>query len=230
MLHFEQLARRTAIGGLALATLIAGDLQGAADSWVPVVAKLRRTVTELPADGKPVVQEVWEGVYLRDFQGSERRELEKVRPRPTERTRQGSFIDRSGRQGKTYKLVFPTRTALLQQDNTPGRPVAAMSREQLRAEGREEDFAHGVRCFVVPVETTEFGGVAFSGKGCYSPEYDLHLYQLLDRTVRETGLTIRTATEFYDFQLGSAPAADEMRLPPGFVVQDGLCPACDGGP
>ena len=77
------------------------------------------------------------------------------------------------------------------------------------------------------METTEFGGVAFWGKGCYSPEYDLRLYQLLDRTVRKTGLTIRTATEFYDFQLGSVPAADEMRLPPGLVVQDGMCPACD---
>ena len=49
-------------------------------------------------------------------------------------------------------------------------------------------------------------------------------------TVRGSGLTTRTRTEFYDFQLGAAPTADKMRLPTGFVVQESLCSACSGNP
>lgn len=218
------------LGGLGLVGLESWQLQANTDNWIPVVARLRRTVTELPANGDPTVQEIWDGVYLRDFRGSEIQKLEKIRPRPTQPTHEGIFIDRSGRQGKAYKLAFPTRTALLQHDSVPGRPVPTASRDRLLAAGREEDMVHGIRCFVVPVETHTFGGVDFSGKGCYSPEYDLHLYQELDRTVRESGLTIRTRTEFYDFQVGVAPAADKMRLPPGFVVQENMCPVCPKNP
>lgn len=236
MLHGKQFAMPAVAGGV-LGVLVLGllglgfqDLYADADNWIPVVAKLRRTVTELPDSGKPVETEVWEGTYLRDFRGSELEKLEKIRPRPAQPMHQGRFVDRSGRKGKVYKLAFRTRTALLMQDNTPERPVPAVSREQLRTAGREEDRVHGIRCFVIPMETTLFRGVEFSGRGCYSPEYDLHLYQVLDSTVRGSGLTTRTRTEFYDFQLGAAPTADKMRLPTGFVVQESLCSACSGTP
>lgn len=41
--------------------------------------------------------------------------------------------------------------------------------------------------------------------------YGLHLYQVLDTTVRESGLIARIRTELYGFQLGTAPAAGEIR-------------------
>lgn len=64
------------------------------------------------------------------------------------------------------------------------------------------------------------GGAEFSGEGCNCPNYDLHLDQVLDTTVRESGLTARIRTEFYGFQLGTAPATGEIRLHPDFVVQE----------
>lgn len=97
------------------------EVRADTDTWIPVVAKQRRTVTELPAGGDPVVQEVWEGTHLRDFRRSTLRKLERVQPRPTQPMRQGLFIDCSGEQGKTYTLAFRTRTAMLLRDNTPGR-------------------------------------------------------------------------------------------------------------
>ena len=71
-----------------------------------MVAKQRRTVTELPAGDDPVVQEVWEGTHLRDFRGSTLRKLERVQPRPTQPMRQGLFIGHSGEQGETYALAL----------------------------------------------------------------------------------------------------------------------------
>ena len=119
---------------------------------------------------------------------------------------------------------------MLTQDNTPGRAAPDKSREELGAVGREEDRVHGIRRFLVPIEITSFGGAKFSGEDCYSPDYDPHLYQVLDTAVRESGLTARIRTEPYDFQLGTAAAADKIRLPGGFVVQETRCEACTAEP
>lgn len=60
-------------------------------------------------------------------------------------------------------------------------------------------------------------------QGIHNPDvrpYDLHLDQVLDTSVRESGFTARIRTEFYGFQLGTAPAAGEIRLHADFVVQE----------
>lgn len=232
MFHGTQFATQVIAGGLLGVLSLAGlGCQGSyagEDEWVPVVAKLRRTVTELPANGAPVEKEVWEGVYLRDSRGSELRKLEQVSPRPDQPKLQGMFLDRSGSQWKTYWLGVPAESPLTQP--AVERPDPAASREQLISAGRQEDEAHGIRCFVVPIESQAFTPVVISGGGCYSPEHDLHLYQELDRTVSESGLTIRTRTEFYEFQLGIAPAADQMCFPPGVLVQESVYPTCSEKP
>lgn len=87
-----------------------------------------------------------------------------------------------------------------------------------------------VPCFAMPVETISIGSTTFSGEGCYSTEYDLHLYQVLDRTIEESGLTIRIVTEMYSVKLGIDPGLDAVKLPDGFVVQDGLCSTCGTDP
>ena len=53
---------------------------------------------------------------------------------------------------------------------------------------------------------------------------------MLDTTVRESGLTARIRTEFYAFQLGTAPAADKIRLSACFVVQETIREACTAEP
>ena len=232
MFHVSRFATQVIAGGLvgilSLAGLGCQGRYGGEEEWVPVVAKLRRTVTELPASGTPDEKEVWEGVYLRDFRGSEIRKLEQVSPRPDEPRLLGTFLDRSGPQWKTYRLGVPAESPLTQP--AVERPDPAASRDQLISAGRQEDEAHGIRCFVVPIESQAFTRVVIGGGGCYSPEYDLHLYQELDRTVPESGLTIRTRTEFYEFQLGVAPAADRMCFPPGVVVQESKYPTCSEEP
>ena len=60
-------------------------------------------------------------------------------------------------------------------------------------------------------------------QGIHNPDvrpYELHLYQVLATPVRESGLTARIRIEFYDSQLGTAPAAGEIRLHADFVVQE----------
>ena len=194
------------------------------DTWTPVVSKLRRTVTQIASDGTETVTESWEGKYVRAFDGSALRTIKRITPEEDEPAQTGSFTDRT--KQKTYALVFPTMTAVVKQDGLGGRPDPSATRESALSRGREEKVFEGIPCFVMPVETTELEGTVFSGSGCYSTEYDLHMYQVLDRTIEESGLTIRTVTELYDVQLGIAPEVNSVKLPDGFVVQDGLCSAC----
>ena len=199
------------------------------DSWVPIVAKLRSTVTERPAVGVPVEKEVWEGSFFRDSRGSELRKLEQIFPRPPQSTLKGVFVDRSGPQWKTYRLQFPKYSPSLS-GTASGLPDPVASREQLISAGRQEDMVNGISCFVVPFGSPGSGAGGFSGRGCYSPEYVLHLYLELDRTDPESGATERTYTEFLDFQIGAVPAADQMCIPPDLVVQDTVYQRCPDRP
>ena len=199
------------------------------DSWVPIVAKLRRTVTERPAVGAPLEKEVWEGSFFRDSRGSELRKLEQIFPRPSQPTLRGTFVDRSGSQWRTYRLQFPKYSPLLS-GTASGLPDPVASREQLISAGRQEDMVNGIPCFVVPSGIPGSGAGGFSGRGCYSPEYVLHLYLELDRTDADSGSTERTRTEFFDFQIGVVPATDQMCIPPDLVVQDTIYRTCPDRP
>ena len=218
------------LGIVSLGALGCQDRYATEDTWVPVVAKVRRTVTEIPATGAPVEKEVWEGSFFRDFRGSELRRLEQTFPpqsQPT--TLKGTFLDRSRPPWKTYRLEFPTYSPISSPGVAPERPDPVASREQLIAAGRREDIANGIPCFVVPFGSQAPGAVGFSGRTCYSPEYEMHLYLELDRT-GESGSTERARTEFLDVQLGVAPDADEMCFPPGLAVQDSIYQTCSDKP
>ena len=95
------------LGILSLAALGCRNRDAPEDTWVPVVAKVRQTVTEHPATGASVEKEVWEGSYLRDLRGSELRKREQVFPRPAQPKLEGTFVDRSRPQWKAYRLGFP---------------------------------------------------------------------------------------------------------------------------
>lgn len=213
------------LGIVSIASVGCQDRNAPEDTWVPAVAKVRRTVTEIPAAGAPVEMEVWEGSFFRDFRGSQLRRLEQIFPRPSQSTLKGTFFDRSGPQWKTYRLEFPTYSPISSLGTAPERPDPVASREQLISAGRREDIANGIPCYVVPFGDQAPGAVGFSGRTCYSPEYELHLYLELDRT-GEDGSTLRERTEFLDFQLGVAPDADEMCFPPGLAVQDSIYRTC----
>lgn len=199
----------------------------AADMWMPFVSQVRRTVTEVSEDRPNRITETWDGIHLRRTDGSELRKLELVRPTPPEPVLEGSFIDRPNK--KAYRLLFPVRTARMIQNNLPGRVDASRSREGLVGQGRQMEVVEGVPCFVVPVPAAAFGGDTFSGRGCYSPEYDLHLYQVLDRT-QVSGLIIRERTELYNLELGRAPEVDAVKIPDNFVARDDLCASCERNP
>ncbi len=199
----------------------------AADMWMPFVSQVRRTVTEVSDDRPHRITETWDGIHLRRADGSELRKLELVRPTPPEPVVEGSFIDRPNK--KAYRLIFPLRTARMIQNNLPGRVDPSKSHEGLVGQGRQVEIVEGVPCFVVPVPPTVFGGDTFAGRGCYSSEYDLHLYQVLDRT-QASGLIIREKTELYNLELGRAPEADAVRLPDNFVARDDLCASCERNP
>lgn len=218
------------LGIVSLAALGCRDRDAPEDTWVPVVAKVRQTVTEHPATGASVEKGVWEGSYLRDLRGSELRKREQVFPRPAQPKLEGTFVDRSRPQWKAYRLGFPKYSPIMSSSEAPARPDPATSREQLISAGRQEDTVEGIRCFVVPFETRASDAVSLGGRGCYSPEYELHLYQELDSTVHESGLTVRTRRELYDIQLGVAPAADQMCLPPDLIVQDSKYQTCPDKP
>lgn len=216
------------LAGLAMFGVRHWSSSAATDTWIPVVSKMRETVTEIPSSGPESVTETWDGTYLRDFDGSEVRKLQRVSPSEPQEAEKGAFIDRSNQS--FYDLDFSTRTAVLQQSNLAGREDPSAARAKALSLGREEEVFQGISCFVMPMDPAEFGGVTFSGKGCYSPEYDLHLYQVLSRTDKASGLTIKTVTEMYDLEVGRAPEPDTVKLPDGFVVQDSLCSACGSEP
>ena len=212
------------LAGTSIVFLTSWTTTAASDTWTPVVSKLRRTVTQIASDGSETVTESWEGKYLRDFDGSELRTIKRITPEEDEPAQTGIFTDRANQ--KAYALVFPTMTAVVKQRSLGGRQDPSVARERAHSQGREEKVFEGLPCFVMPVETHETEGSTYSGSGCYSTEYDLHLYQVLDLTFEETGLTIRTVTELYDLELGIAPKVDSVKLPDGFVIQDGFCPTC----
>jgi len=192
---------------------------------MPVVSSLRETVTEITPSGQETVKETWEGVYSRTFDGSALRTLTRVYPKETQPESKGILIDRDSQ--KVYELVFHIKTAVLRQDTLPdSKEEPSAARARALAAYRNEKTFQGIPCFIMPVETTEFGGVRFSGHGCYSTEYDLHLYQQIDRTVIESGVTNRTITEMYKLEIGRDPGSDSIRIPNGFVVQEGLCTDC----
>lgn len=208
---------------LALAVM-AVSAPGAADTWTPVVSKVRQTMTEIPAQGQPVVKERWEGVYLRSQTGSQLQKLERIRPRSY--AAGGFFIDRP--LGKSYRLSFPTKTAVLLQRNLPERIDGFVTRRRLTRLGRKQDAFLGIPCFVLPAESTPprsmpaesaFGGVG--GQSCYSAEYDLSLYWEVD-IPGGSDLTIRHRQELYDLEIGRSPDERDVMLPDGFVVQENL--------
>lgn len=204
--------------------LMAVSASGAADTWTPVVSKVRQTMTEIPGQGAPEVKELWEGVYFRSHTGSQLQELERIRPGSY--SAGGFFVDRPA--GKSYRLSYPTKTAVLVQRNLAERPDRFVTRRRLARLGRKEDVFLGIPCFLMPAQATlaksmpvksAFPGVG--GRSCYSAEYDLNLYWEVD-IPGGSGLTVRHRQELYDLEIGRSPDEREMMLPDGFVVQENL--------
>jgi len=110
------------------------------------------------------------------------------------------------------------------------RTFTQLSRGQLAAKGHPEEIVHGLPCFVDPAKNhgsapaPENADISFWA--CYSPEYDLYLFQEFDMTNRISGLTVRQRTELYNLKLGSKPEQGAVGIPDGFVIQEGLCSAC----
>lgn len=212
-----------AVSVLSLA-LMAVSASGAADTWTPVVSKVRQTMTEIPAQGPPRVKELWEGVYFRSHTGSQLQKLERIRPGSY--SAGGFFVDRPA--GKSYRLSYPTKTAVLVQRNLAERPDRFVTRRRLARLGRKEDAFLGIPCFLMPAQATlaksmpvksAFPGVG--GRSCYSAEYDLNLYWEVD-IPGGSGLTVRHRQELYDLEIGRSPDERDMMLPDGFVVQENL--------
>lgn len=215
--------RSTASILLALAVM-AASASGAADTWTPLVSKVRQTMTEIPAEGPPVVKQLWEGVYLRSQTGSQLQKLERIKPGGY--AAGGFFIDRP--LGKSYRLSYPTKTAVLVQRSLSERIDRFVTRRRLARLGRKQDAFLGIPCFLLPAESTPeqsmpvqsaFPGVG--GRSCYSAEYDLSLYWEVD-TPGGTDLTIRHRQELYDLEIGRSPDERDVMLPDGFVVQENL--------
>lgn len=200
-----------ALACLAAITLLPSSTSGATDIWTPVVSNIRRTITKIPTTGPPEVVERWEGKFFRIHTGSQLQKLELVRPLRDAMI--GHFIDRP--KGKFYDLSYPTRTALLRQSGMPRRGDKISSRRRLSTLGRQTEVFLGLPCFVVPVSAAT---PSVSGRGCYSPEYDLHLYWEIDMV--DSNGTTRHRQEYYDLQIGRTPESDQVRLPKGFVVQE----------
>lgn len=158
--------------------LMAVSASGAADTWTPVVSRVRQTMTEIRAQGPPEVKELWEGVYLRSQTGSQLQKLERIRPGSY--AAGGFFVDRPA--GKSYRLSYPTKTAVLVQRSLSERIDRFVTRRRLARLGRKEDVFLGIPCFLMPAQSmppksmpaeSAFPGVG--GGSCYSPEYDLNL-------------------------------------------------------
>lgn len=190
----------------------------AADSWTPVVSKVRRTVTTIPPQGHPEVTQLWEGTFARSHDGSQLLKLKCKKPHGI--TDVARFVDRPN--GKSYNLNYSTRTAVLSEDSMPSRDDKISARRRLRSLGRQTEVVLGIDCFVIPVRPTTPG---VSGRGCYSPEYDLHLYREIDVTDR-FGTVVRNRDEYYDLEIGRTPDGGKVELPAGFVIQEALCSRC----
>ncbi len=221
--------RRTALlADLVLLLPSSWSACAATETWTPIVSKIPRTVTKIPASGPETVTEVWEGRYLRDFDGSEIRTWEKVVPSSPRLARQGTFIDRSSR--KAYRLDFPTKTAVLFRNDLPSLPDEFKEQAYMILRGLQLWSFQGIPCYLAPLEIRTVGRERFSGERCYSARYHLRLFRVLDRTVEGSDLTIRTLTELYELEVGRTPNPDEVGLPPGFVPEEGWCSACDQEP
>lgn len=199
---------------LLFLAVIAASASGAEDTWTPVVSKVRQTMTEIPDQGPPDVKELWEGVYFRSHTGSQLQKLERIRPGSY--AMMGFFVDRP--QGKSYKLSYPTKTAVLVQRNLSGRIDRFVTRRRLARLGRKKEVFRGISCFVMPAQSASPG---VGGQSCYSAEYDLNLYWEID-IPGGSGLTIRHRQELYDLEIGRSPDERVMMLPDGFVVQENL--------
>lgn len=206
------LSRKQIAIGLVACLAAALHSAQAADSWTPIVSKLRRTVTEIPSDGPAKVNEVWEGVFLRTHDGSRLEKLERVRPGPYAAA--GIFDDRP--KGKVYRLAYPTKTAVLEHDGQPSsRPDRSGTTSRLPDSDQQTEVIAGIPCSVTPVEGGMPGG---TGKTCYSREYDLTLYFEVD-VPDGTGGVVRHRQEHYDLEIGRTPPPGEVALPEGFVIQ-----------
>lgn len=187
----------------------------AADSWTPIMSKLRRTVTEIPPDGPAKVNEVWEGVFLRTHDGSRLEKLERIRPWPYAAA--GIFDDRP--QGKVYRLAYPTKTAVLEHDAQPSsRPNWPGTTSRLRDSNQQTEVIAGIPCSVAAIQVGMPGGV---GKSCYNREYDLTLYFEVDLPDGSGGF-VRHRQEHYDLEIGRTPPPGEVALPEGFVLQENV--------
>ena len=208
----------TAILGVSvLAALTSWSAPPSAGTWMPVTSKMRRTVVEIPETGPSHVMQRWEGKYLRLTNGSELHNLSRVGV--DESQEEGLLIDRSS--SKSYRLQYVTRTAVVAENSlVDRRTFASLSREQLVALGRQEEIVHGIPCFVKPVSAQGVGNDNFSGRVCYSPEYDLYLYQEFQVTNQTSGLSVQHRTELYDLEIGREPASGAVGLPDGFVIQE----------
>ena len=192
-----------------------------AETVMPIVAKTRRTITEVSRNGPPQVKRSTEGEYLRSFDGSYIQRFNQPGIGPVG----GTLFDAAS--GKSYQLHYPTRTAVLRSvsrsDGTPGQ-----SRDSLVASGREEKVVEGVSCFVIPAMVdAPIDGASTAGGACYSPEYRLLLYYEAGLTDLSTGTTILWRTELYDVEIGRSPSQDAVALPDGFVIQESLCESCN---
>ena len=191
-----------------------------AETVMPIVAKTRRTVTEVPRSGPPQVKRSTEGEYLRSFDGSYIQWFNQPGLGPVD----GMLFDAAS--GKAYQLHYATRTAVLK---SAGRPhdILDVPRDRLVADGREEKFVEGLSCFFIPAMVPEPPtGVSVSGGACYSMEYRLFLYHEFGVTTLSTGTTVLSRTEMYDVEIGRSPSQGAIALPDGFVVQESLCESC----
>ena len=204
---------------MALQPMIAA---GATDTWMPVVSKIRRTVTEIPPTGPREVTQIWEGVFFRSHDGSRMEKLERIRPRAYAMT--GFFVNRP--KGRAYDLNYSTRTAVLLQKDMPSRGDRNSVRRQFEALGRQTEAFLGIARYVMPVEVVP---PTAGGEICYSPKYDLDLYVEKDFTAAADRL-VRHRYEHYHLEVGRTPSAAAVSLPPGLVVHESMCPDCPDKP
>ncbi len=172
----------------------------------------------IPSLGPPEVTQLWEGIFARSRDGSQLQKLKCKKPHGV--TDVARFVDRPN--GRSYNLHYSTRTAVLSQDNMPGRDNKMGARRRLRFLGRQAEVLRGITCFVIPGRSTTPG---VTGRGCCSPEYDLHLYREID-VADGAGTTVRHRDECCDLEIGRASDGGKVELPAGFVVQEALCSSC----
>ena len=206
-------SRRKIAIGLVACLAAALHPARAADSWTPIMSKLRRTVTAIPSEGPAKVNEVWEGVFLRTQDGSWLERLE--RKGPGSHAAAGIFADRP--RGKVYELAYPTETAVLLENGQPlARPEGLGTTSGLQDSNQQTEVIGGIPCSVTAIVSNLPGG---AGKACNSWEHDLMLYFEVDVPDGSGGI-VRHRQEHYDLEIGRTPPPGEVALPEGFVIQD----------